>query len=55
MRGLMQSFKLSIDVTYPCYFWSSFNVDNWKGNGQNVETRDKRKERARSEKEVKVQ
>ena len=41
MIGLMQNFKLSIDVTYPCYFWSPFNVDNWKGNGQNVEIREK--------------
>ena len=41
MIALMQNFKLSIDVIYPCYFWSPFNMDNWKENGQNVEIRDK--------------
>lgn len=49
MIGLMLNFKLSIDVTYPCYFWSPFNVDNWKGNGQNVEIREKWNEKKEQE------
>lgn len=35
--GLMENYKLSVDVIYPCYFWPSFNMDNWKENGQKGE------------------
>lgn len=35
--GSMENYRLSIDVIYPCYFWSPINMGNWKQNEQKFE------------------
>lgn len=38
--GSIENYKLSMNVTYPCYFQLPFSMDNWKENRKRKKTKD---------------